>query len=243
MAVNDAAMRTLKATTAREMTASGDGSWVRPLKEATEAHNNNAHPHLMGSAPNDVKGSDELQYALEKQAGEDVAHNHTEHVKRMRKLLEAGAFRVLLPTREWGRTGEPRYSEKVHKVDYLVGSAVVSTDGAKFLIRDVLAVPAGSQDVKVPREIRGGNPRRQNAQQVALRPFAEALKGFLGEGSLTLQGAGTKLRQVPGFAAKMVEQRIQGIGALHRFIALFPEFVIEGQAPRARVRLTEGSGE
>ena len=69
-------MRTLKATTAREMTASGDGSWVRPLKEATEAHNNNTHPHLMGSAPNDVKGSDELQYALEKQAGEDVAHNH-----------------------------------------------------------------------------------------------------------------------------------------------------------------------
>ena len=73
----------------------------------------------------------------------------------MRKLLEAGAFRVLLPTREWGRTGEPRYSEKVRKVDYLVGSAVVSTDGAKFLIRDVLAVPTGSQDVKVPREIRG----------------------------------------------------------------------------------------
>ena len=159
----------------------------------------------------------------------------------MRKLLEAGAFRVLLPTREWGRTGEPRYSEKVHKVDYLVGSAVVSTDGAKFLIRDVLAVPAGSQDVKVPREIRGGNPRRQNAQQVALRPFAEALNGFLGSGSLTLQGAGTKLRQVPGFAAKMAEPRIQGIGALRRFIALFPEFVIECQAPRARVRLTEGS--
>ena len=45
------------------------------------------------------KGSGELQYALEKQAGEDFAHNHAEHVKRMRKLLEAGAFRVLLPPR------------------------------------------------------------------------------------------------------------------------------------------------
>ena len=110
----------------------------------------------MGNAPNDVTGSDELQYALEKQAGEDVAHNHAEHVKRMRKLLEAGAFRVMLPTREWGRTGEPRYSEKVHKVDYLVGAAVVGTAGANFLIRDVFAVPAGSQYVKVPREIRGG---------------------------------------------------------------------------------------
>ena len=78
---------------------------------------------------------------------------------------------------------------------------------------------------------------------MALIPVVEALKGLLGSGSLTLQGAGTKLRQVPGFAAKMAEQRIQGIGALQRCIALFPEFVIEGQAPHARVRLTVGSDE
>ena len=32
LAVNDAAMRTLKATAVREMTASCDGSWVLPLK-------------------------------------------------------------------------------------------------------------------------------------------------------------------------------------------------------------------
>ena len=91
----------------------------------------------------------------------------------------------------------------------------------------------------VPQEIRGGNPARQNAQQEALRPYAEALKGFLGDGFLTLQGAGTQLSNVPGFRETMRAQRIGGIGALQRFLTLFPEFVIEGQAPRARVRLTE----
>ncbi len=239
LAVNDAAMRTLKAMTAREMTASGNDSWVEALPKATRAYNDNSHPHLMGSAPNDVKDSPELQYALEKEAGEDIAHNHAEHMKRLRRLLEQGAFRVVLPRSEWTRTGEPRYSERVREVDYLVGSSVVGTDGARFAIRDVLAVPSGSADVQVPQEIRGGNPVRQSAQQAALRPFAEALKGFLGDGFLTLQGAGTKLSHVPGFRETMRAQRIGGIGALQRFLALFPEFVIEGQAPRARVRLTE----
>ena len=214
-------------------------SWVEALPKATRAYNDNSHPHLMGSTPNDVKDSPELQYALEKEAGEDIAHNHAEHVKRLRRLLEQGAFRVVLPRREWTRTGEPRYSERVHTVDHLVGSSVVSTDGARFAVRDVLAVPSGSADVQVPREIRGGNPARQGAQQEALRPFAEALKGFLGDGFLTLQGAGTKLSQVPGFRDAMRAQRMGGNGALQRFLALFPDFVIEGQAPRARVRLTE----
>ena len=239
LAVVDSAMHTLKAISAREMTASGGDSWVAALPKATQAYNDNSHPHLMGSAPNDVKGSPELQYALEKEAGEDVAHNHTEHMKRLRKLLEQGAFRVLLPRSEWSRTGQPTYSERVHEVGHLVGATVVSKDNARFPIKDVLAVPGGSGDVRVPNEIRGGNPARQNLQQTALRRFAEALKGFLGDGSLTLQAAGAKLSQVPGFKDALRAQRVVGPGALQRFLALFPEFVTEGRAPQTRVRLTE----
>ena len=36
------------------------------------------------------------------------------------------------------------------------------------------------------------------------------------DGSLTLQGAGTKLRGIPGFAEAMTEQNITGIGAFHK---------------------------
>ncbi len=71
-------------------------------------------------------------------------------------------------------------------------------------------------------------------------PFAVASRGWLGpagEESLTLQGAGTKLRGLEGFAEAMVEQRITGIGALLRFLELSPDFEVVGQAPRASVRL------
>ena len=57
------------------------------------------------------------------------------------------------------------------------------------------------------------------------------------DGHLTLQGAGIKLRAVPGFSEAMEEQRITGIGAFQRFLDLFPEFVVEGRAPKASVRL------
>ncbi len=52
-----------------------------------------------------------------------------------------------------------------------------------------------------------------------------------------LQGAGIKLRALPGFAEAMEERHIIGIGALQRFLGFFPEFVVEGRAPKATVRL------
>jgi hypothetical protein len=92
--------------------------------------------------------------------------------------------------------------------------------------------------VQVPRELKGGRPIRDEGAKAALRPFATALRGLLGSGPITLQLAGTRLRAIPGFSEAMAEQRLAGIGALKRFIDLFPEFVVEGRAPKATVRLT-----
>ena len=85
--------------------------------------------------------------------------------------------------------------------------------------------------------MQGGRPIRDEGAKEALRPFAVALRGMLGGGPISLQMAGTRLRAVPGFSEVMVAQRLAGVGALQRFIALFPEFVVEGRAPRATVRL------
>ena len=113
-----------------------------------------------------------------------------------------------------------------------------ATDGTTAPIRNVLPVPLGSGDVKVPRELKAGRPIRDEGARTALRPFATALHGFLGpDGSLTLQGAGTKLRAIPGFSEAMAAQKITGRGSLHRFLKLFPEFVVVGKAPKASVRL------
>ena len=90
----------------------------------------------------------------------------------------------------------------------------------------------------MPRELKAGRPIKDAGAREALGPFASALAGFLGHGGkMTLQGAGVKLRQIPNFAETMVAQKITGIGSLLRFIRLFPEFVIEGKAPRGTVRM------
>ncbi len=78
--------------------------------------------------------------------------------------------------------------------------------------------------------------------KAVLRPFEIALRGFIGGAdgaSLTLQGAGIKLRGVPGFQEAMEEQRIIGIGAFQRFLDLFSEFEVIGKAPKASVRLRD----
>ena len=38
--------------------------WAESLKKATEVYNSRSHEHLLGSAPEDVKGSQEMQYEL-----------------------------------------------------------------------------------------------------------------------------------------------------------------------------------
>ncbi len=179
-----------------------------------------------------------LQYDLEKQSGFAVKHNADFNDKRIAKLRENDAFRTLAPKSTWVRADQPRYGEKVHPFQMIFGTDVVSTDGTVSKVRDALAVPSGSAAVAVPRELKPGRPIRDEGAKAALRPFAVAVRGWLaGEESLTLQGAGTKLRGLEGFAEAMVEQRITGIGALMRFLELFPEFEVVGQAPRASVRL------
>ena len=238
LAVVDAAIRTLKDTLKKDMTAKSSDSWLDSLPAAVKAYNANSHAAIMNTAPEDVKNTPVLQYELEKQSGLDAAHNAKVHQDRMVRLRSAGAFRLVMPRSTWVRSGQPRYSEKVYELDHFVGPDVVAKDGTRRPVRDALPVPRGSQDVQVPRELKGGRPIRDEGARAALRPFATALRGFLGPtGSLTLQGAGTKLRGVPGFAEAMAQQRITGIGALVRFLALFPEFVVEGKAPKASVRL------
>ena len=113
-----------------------------------------------------------------------------------------------------------------------------ATDGTTAPIKNVLPVPLGSSDVKIPRELKAGRPIRDEGAKQALRPFAVALRSFLDpDGSSTLQGAGTNLRAIPNFSEAMEEQLITGIGALQRFLDLFPEFVVVGRAPKASVKL------
>ena len=114
---------------------SNSDSWVKALPIAVRAYNANSHTSLMNSAPQDVKGSTALQYELEKQSGFAVKHNADVNDKRIAKLREMDAFRVLAPTATWVRAGQPRYGEKVHPFRMIYGTDVVSTDGKVSKVR------------------------------------------------------------------------------------------------------------
>jgi len=235
LAVVDAVIKGLKETIRQEMAEDGSGSWSKHLPRAVRAHNANSHGHLMGAAPGDVKGSAVLQYALKKEAGQDAMANAKQHADRVAALRKAGAFRVLLPSKTFTRSTTARWSNEVHRVAGFVGVEVVDEKGARFHVRDALPVGADSKDTAASADV-GGDAKRSAARE-RLKAFAQALSGFLGAEGLTLQGAGTKLRKVPGFNEAMTEAQLGGIGALERFIRLFPEsFVVEGEAQRKRVR-------
>ena len=87
------------------------------------------------------------------------------------------------------------------------------------------------------RALKAGRPIRDEGAKAALGLFAAALRGLLGDGAITLQMAGTRLRACPGFGDTMVAQRLAGAGSFPKSLDLFPEFVVEGRAPKATVRL------
>ena len=112
----------------------------------------------MRSALKDVIGSTVLRYELGKQSGFAVKHNADVNDKRVAKLREMDAFRVLAPKATWVRADQPRYGEKVHPVRTIYGTDVVSTDGTVSKVRDALPVPSGSANAAVPRELRPRKP-------------------------------------------------------------------------------------
>jgi hypothetical protein len=104
-----------------------------------------------------------------------------------------------------------------------------------FPVRDVLPVKLGSKDVAAASDI--GTDAKQREQREKMRPFAVALSGMLGDEGLSIQGAGTKLRKLPGFTERMEEARLTGIGALERLVRLYPaSFEVEGEGQRKRIK-------
>jgi hypothetical protein len=235
LAVVDTTIRRVKEILRQELAEGGGGGWAGHLAKAVAALNSAPNDYLMGSAPADVKGNAELQLALQEQAGRDMAVNARQHADRMAALRTAGAFRTRLPERTFTRVTTARWSNEVHRVASFVGDLVVDEKGARFPIRDVLPVKVGSAPVAASSDL--GTEAKQREQREKMRPFALALAGMVGEEGLSIQGAGTKLRKLPGFSEKMEEARLTGVGALERLVRLYPaSFEIEGEGQRKRIK-------
>ena len=69
--VDAAIMRLKRILSGRNLT-----KFKSSLESATNKANNSSHSYLMGSAPEDYKSSESLQYVLEAQGGKDMLHNN-----------------------------------------------------------------------------------------------------------------------------------------------------------------------
>ena len=112
----------------------------------------------MGSAPDDVKGSAELQYELDKQHGEQIKHNNDKWRAKASKLRDAGAFRIPRPRDTWERIDAPKFGGEVLNVDGLKGANVESGDKT-YPVKTTSAVPAGSADISIGIEAGPGGGR------------------------------------------------------------------------------------
>ena len=100
----------------------------------------------MGSAPNDSKNP-ELQYELDKLNGEQIKFNNNRWRARAGRLRDSGGFRVPKSRDTWERVDAPKFDGKVHQLSGFKGANVEDTEGNSFPVKNVLPVPAASQDV------------------------------------------------------------------------------------------------
>ena len=118
-------------------------NWSNALKRTTIAYNNKTHSYLMGSAPNDVKGSPELQYELERLHGEQIRHNNQKWRQRAGRLADSQSSRIPKARETWERVDAPKFSGETYNVDSFKG-ANVESGNQTFPVKTVLPVPIGS---------------------------------------------------------------------------------------------------
>ena len=105
----DAAIKQLRQQLARIQAVEGHRDWASVLQRAADAYNDTVHTHLIGRAPDDVKGDDTLQFDLRSQAARDIAHNDALISARARRLEHFGNFRVEQPQNKFERSFHPRF--------------------------------------------------------------------------------------------------------------------------------------
>ncbi len=187
----------------------------------------------MGSAPNDVKGSNELQHELDKVHGEQIKHNNEKRRQKVGKLRDSGAFRIPLARNMWERVDAPKFSGEVHEVVSFKG-ANVSDGKNSFPVKTVLAVLAGSRDIDFGDA--GPAQGRRAQQREMLQDFARDLKDLLPSAGYTLARVGQLIRGFRGAIDTMDVYGPARQGRIVSFLKLFPKmFSLTGNGAKIMV--------
>ena len=194
-------------------------NWADALKKATNAYNEKSHSYLMGSAPDDVKDSKELQYELDKRNGEQIKHNNQKWRQKAGRLQDEGGFRVPTDRKTWDRIDAPRFEGKVLPVTGLKGANVESGDKS-YPVKTVLAVPAGSANVDLADA--GPGQGRRAKQREVLGDYAKDLHKLIPDEGLTLPTVRVLLQGMRGSEDTMDTYGPARVGRYVAFLKLFP---------------------
>jgi hypothetical protein len=178
----DYAIRTVRATIARLQMATKK-KWNQLVADAVHACNEIVHTGLMSRSPAAVAKDKDAQFLLRERAANDLQTNEKQIEKRGAKLERQGAFREELPAKEdkdKERSFLPRYGDKVHPVDKVVGGTVFSGD-KPYHTRHVLPVTAASAPAN-SAPLRTMEAQRDRERLAKLEPFRQQIKDFVGNG-------------------------------------------------------------
>ena len=207
----DRAISTIKRAIARRQASKG-GSWLSQLDAAVDGYNKSEHSAIH-SVPKDM--TDDVIFALKKQAAEDLDQNTSMIQKRQEKLTKAGGYRVHIPNKEGlkQRTDAQTWSADIRDVVSFPAPGVVQdSDGNRTLTK--LARP-------VPRDSSAVAPARVPQPPTPLEPYARSLRNFLGPGKTYGQAAKEMKRRDPAFPATLKESRL----SFKDFVASFPQLL------------------
>ena len=236
LATLDRAIGTLRATLSRR-TAEG-GTWWEELDAAVKSMNESEHPALFMAEPGEVKDDDDLRFDLRYHNAEMATENQEEAEKRGERLQAKGAFRTLLPPKTGfrRRAGQQNWSEKIHQVQEVQSGRVVDTEGNSFPLSTILPVSSTTAQTSASSFAQGGSTRVDEKRRIALRPWLRDMLNVIrqaGDGGVTINIFGRKMREKPGFSEALKEQR----ASVAQLVELFPEINVERRDRSATLTL------
>ena len=197
----DAAIRTLRQQLGRVQTSEDRRDWAELLPGVTEAYNRTVHGSLIGRAPAEVYGDDDLKFNLELKAAHDIQHNSRLIEKRADRLQNLGAFRdELVQKNKFERAYQPRYGDTVHRVASVKGGTVVDETGRAFPTRHVLPVRPESTAVST-EGLHGGSARIDRVRLASLEPYRARIEASVAAGGKTENEVVRFMKELDGLEA------------------------------------------
>lgn len=210
LAVIDRGMQTLKKGLAAEVAKKG-GSWTAHFDKTLDNYNKTPHQTTIGP-PEDVEKKETLDFRQSLVNAGKFQNNHSVTQRRLAAVREDGLFRA--PTNA-ARSFKPQYGN-VQKLQDADSQFVTGVNGKKHLLKQVQAVPEGSENAK-------GQLTSDPPLKIRLRSIADTVADFVSQqgGSISVKNLEAVVRRGVGLPGvfKTIRKNRTTLGNLLRLFA------------------------